>query len=242
MIIVSVLRLSKDFTTQHAQWLHKQLVGYNSVCLTDAKYIKGVNTAPLLYNWPGWWSKIELFNPEHPVLGKEDILYMDLDTVITGDISDFLKVEGLTMLSDFGDPNNVNSSLMKISCADKEKVWKAFINNPMEIMEKCQTPELWGDQGFIGSITTPQRWQDILPGKVVSYKANIAKPGMIGFNQNLYDGIANGELPSDARIVCFHGSPRPWNTVFSWVPRYNFETYLKATVKNLKKEIKNKLS
>ncbi|HHC0650617.1 TPA: hypothetical protein ACOSA1_004686, partial [Salmonella enterica] len=27
MIIVSVLRQSKDFTTKHAQWLHKQLKG-----------------------------------------------------------------------------------------------------------------------------------------------------------------------------------------------------------------------
>ncbi|EBO6079914.1 hypothetical protein GAL64_22910, partial [Salmonella enterica subsp. enterica serovar Enteritidis] len=66
MIIVSVLRQSKDFTTKHAQWLHKQLKGYDSVCLTDALKIKGVNTAPLLYDWPGWWAKLELFNPLHP--------------------------------------------------------------------------------------------------------------------------------------------------------------------------------
>ncbi len=45
MIIVSVLRQSKDFTTKHAQWLHKQLKGYDSVCLTDALKIKGKYSA-----------------------------------------------------------------------------------------------------------------------------------------------------------------------------------------------------
>lgn len=87
MIIVSVLKQSKDFTTKHAQWLHKQLKGYDSVCLTDALKIKGVNTAPLLYDWPGWWAKLELFNPLHPVLGNEDILYIDIDSVVVGDIT-----------------------------------------------------------------------------------------------------------------------------------------------------------
>ncbi len=81
MIIVSVLRQSKDFTTKHAQWLHKQLKGYDSVCLTDALKIKGVNTAPLLYDWQ-MVGKTRTFNPLHPVLGNEDILYIDIDSVI----------------------------------------------------------------------------------------------------------------------------------------------------------------
>nr|WP_145924153.1 hypothetical protein [Halomonas elongata] len=36
---------------------------------------------PLAHGWPGWWSKLELFRPH-----GGDLLYLDLDTVVRGDL------------------------------------------------------------------------------------------------------------------------------------------------------------
>jgi hypothetical protein len=45
----------------------------------------------LLYNWPGWWSKMELFRPDLP---KGRTLYMDLDSHIVSDMQPLLDYEG----------------------------------------------------------------------------------------------------------------------------------------------------
>ncbi|XTZ40083.1 hypothetical protein ACQYRI_08970 [Salmonella enterica] len=238
MLIVSVLRCGKYFTPKHAQWLHRQFGDRESICLTDAAYIKGVKTTPLLYNWPGWWAKIELFNPEHPVLGAKDLLYFDIDVVVTGSLDIFNKASELTMLREFNHSTRVNSSIMMIPASTKPKIWEPFISNPEKIMNECQTAEKWGDQGFIGSVVTPKVWQDIIPGSIVSYKCDIATPKMIGFNPNLASPTASGDVPPNVSVVCFHGSPRPWRTGFSWVPSLSLKDTLYGKFKNLKLKIK----
>ncbi|MCV5289720.1 hypothetical protein OFB97_30755, partial [Escherichia coli] len=87
----------------------------------------GVNTTPLLYNWPGWWSKIELFNPNHPVLGDQDLLYFDVDVVVTGDIHIFEGAKKFTMLREFNHASRVNSSIMMIPASIKKTIWEQFI-------------------------------------------------------------------------------------------------------------------
>lgn len=92
----------------------------------------------------------------------------------------------------------------------QKNVWDEFMKNPEKEINAIRTPPYHGDQGFIGRICQDaERWQNILPGRIISYKANIATPKMIGFNPELYDGTGNGKLPDGVSIVCFHGSPRP---------------------------------
>lgn len=103
------------------------------------------------------------------------------------------------------------------------------MKNPEKEINAIRTPPYHGDQGFIGRICQDaERWQNILPGRIISYKANIAAPKMIGFNPELYDGTGNGKLPDGVSIVCFHGSPRPWNTALPWVPYFSLKTQSKA--------------
>lgn len=244
VLVVSVLRCSRDFTPRHAQWLHRQIRGIRSVCLTDADHIEGVETAPLLYNWPGWWAKMELFNPNHPVIGKEDLFYIDIDTVITGDLHEFTNTQNMTMLTDFSCTGKENapaaSGIMFIPAKEKYRAWDAFKDNAEQIMSRKRLPPYHGDQGFINEIyPDAERWQDVLPGFIVSYKANIATSKMIGFNPELHDGVANGAVPENTRIVCFHGSPRPWQTALEWVPTYSLKNTLKAKIKQFKLSIRN---
>lgn len=222
MLIVSVLRQSKEYQSAHAQWLHRQLSGYDSLCLTDCGDIAGVTTAPLLYDFPSWWSKMEVFNPSHPFTGHEDLLLIDIDTVINGDLTPFLQQKTFTTLADFyyeDLPHQpVGSALMYIPRDIKDHVWKLFSNNPEHWINAGNNPPYHGYQGFLSSCTTPARWQEALPGYVVSYKRDIANKGMPGWNSERSRG--NGTLPEGARIVSFHGKPRPREIELEWIPTY----------------------
>lgn len=238
MIIATVLRSSPEYTAERAQWLHSQLpVEIKTVCLSDIN-IPNVETVQLKYDWPGWWAKMELFDPTSEI-GNEDILYLDLDTVIVGDISSFCTKRDFTALNDFfsnsNTGGNINSSIMYIPVEIKKYIWEKWIENPEYHMQDCNSPEKWGDQGFIGSIMAAKRWQDELPGMVVSYKQHIKKVKhhhplvrkvrsflrtLRGrpYTRNAPSGT--GDIPDDARIVCFHGNPRPWDLNEQWILKH----------------------
>lgn len=196
--IICVLRSGGDFTPRHVQVLAHQVPGL--VCLSDAP-VPGVETIPLKYNWPGWWSKIELCRPDI----KGDLLYLDLDTVVPGDLTPLIEAANgkTTMLSDFYWPEHPASGFMHISQADKAAVWDRWITNPEAHMKRPATRGRIGDQAFFADCWEPQRWQDIAPGKVVSYKVH----------------CKNG-VPPGASVVCFHGKPRPQDVKADWIPDY----------------------
>jgi hypothetical protein len=128
-----------------------------------------------------------LFEPKQ----SGDILYFDLDTLIVGDLSDIASVGCLTMLSDFNILDRLQSGVMYLPEGDRAAVWDEWIKNPDEIMARYRG---FGDGGFIADVLPhAARWQDILPGQIVSYKAHVRK----------------GLMTEDARVVCFHGQPRP---------------------------------
>ncbi|WP_434462185.1 hypothetical protein ACMV5L_01805 [Serratia plymuthica] len=221
MLIVTVLKQSKEYQPVHAQWLHRQIQHYDSLCLTDSHDISGVTTAPLMHSFPSWWSKLEAFNPSHPILGAEDILLLDIDTVIIGDLEPFLQQKSFTTLTDFYYENSphrpIGSAVMFIPHEIKDRVWNIFIRNPEKWINAGKMPPWHGDQGFLSSYTNPDRWQDILPGNIISYKKDIASKGMLGWNRG--HSVGNGDVPFGARLVCFHGNPRPWEMNLEWVPQ-----------------------
>lgn len=202
---VSPMGLLADYKPHHAEWLHRQIRQHTDdeiVCFTN-DYVPDCINVSLEQDWLGWWSKMEIFNPAV----KGDMLYMDIDTIICGDLAPLLNVEKTTVLRDFYQPNNgrtMGSGLMFLKEADRKKVWKKFTADPMRHMAECVRRNKWGDQGFINTVIgkTADRWQDVLPGKVVSYKVS----GKI-------------KPPASASVMCFHGKPRPWQVRASWIPK-----------------------
>ena len=57
------------------------------VCLSNVK-IPCCERIPLQNDWPGWWSKIELFRPG--LFDGDRVLYIDLDTIIVNDLTPFI--------------------------------------------------------------------------------------------------------------------------------------------------------
>ncbi len=58
-------------------------VPHRFVCLSNVD-VPGVETIPLQTDWPGWWAKVELFNPALDL--GDRVLYLDLDVFVTGDL------------------------------------------------------------------------------------------------------------------------------------------------------------
>lgn len=160
---------------------------YRFVCLSDV----GVpcERVPLKHDWPGWWSKLELFTLYGPVL------FFDLDTVIVGDISElaeFAEETPFAMLQDFYRHNGLGSGVMAWDGRDQSYalLYDLFQEAPKRWMERC--PQ--GDQQFIemnADSAHIDRLQYALPGQIASYKVH-----------------CQAGIPSGARAVCLHGRPK----------------------------------
>lgn len=183
-----------DYRPEHVQWLARQFQrfapGHDFACLSDVK-IPGTRTIPLRYDWPGWWSKMELF--------REDfgpVVYVDLDVVVVGDMTGILDYpHRFTSWCAPGRGHRVQSSVMAWS-GYRPDLFETFLSRPQHWMTICTTPRCWGDQGFINRKLRGQ-WDELgqlFPGAVGSYHLDFDR----------------GDPLPDTRLVVFHGSPRPW--------------------------------
>lgn len=149
--------------------------------------VPGVECIRLRHDWPGWWSKLEVFTLPGPVL------FMDLDTIIVGPLDDLLTGHRFTMLEDFYSPGRIASGVMAWGPASGlSEIYAAFYRQQDRAMTVFR-----GDQDFIAAHLPyqPETWQAKHPGRVVSFKAH-CRPA--------------GRIPAGASIVAFHGPPRPW--------------------------------
>lgn len=139
--------------------------------------------------WPGWWYKMELFRPGmwQP---DELVLYMDLDTLVVGDLSDLLSYDGdFAMIPDFYTPTRRQSGVMLLrgGAPQLEHVWKVWSADPAANMQSHR-----GDGEFIrATVPDADKIEELYPGQVVSYKRD-----------------AVHGVPPDARLVCGHGTPK----------------------------------
>lgn len=207
MELWTVLRSGGEYTPEHVSHIQNQLSATNPaaelVCLTDIPEQLDCRTERMTHNWPGWWSKMDLFNPAIP----GDILFCDLDTIILGDIAHMAEFDQAVVLRDFfaervadKAAQSVGSGLMFLPEAARAKVWEYWIAGPGLRMQQAGR---YGDQRIIEEAIGDDalRWQDVLPGQVVSYKVH-----------------ASAALPEEALVCCFHGQPRPWAVRTGWVP------------------------
>lgn len=191
--VATVLRSGGEYTPTHVERLEAQIVTWapslDLICLTDYAEASWLgNDIQLTRGYPGWWSKMELFRPDI----EGDILYFDLDTTIVGPLDEFDRGV-VTLLRDFYRPGRLGSGLMFLPESARRAVWDKWIEKPEYYIANTRR----GDQGFLETVwlDSALRWQDVLPGKVVSYKVDV-RPA--------------GASPPGASVVCFHGKPRPW--------------------------------
>ena len=191
MIIACVLKSGGDFRPEHVLKLRRMVAKhapahlYDFVCLTDSEV--DCQAVPLTEGWPGWWSKMELFKLPGP------LLYLDLDTIIVGDLVPILeavpKIKFGILRDFYRGASNRNAMGSGVMCwsGDQRRIYWGF---------HYRRPEPGGDQIYLEKvIREPTFLQDQFPGAFVSFKADKVQ--------------ANGTAP-EVVAVCFHGRPRPW--------------------------------
>lgn len=133
----------------------------------------------------GWWSKISLFEP-----GRFEgrCLFLDLDTLVVGSLDHMASYEGpFAGLSDFYHPERFASGVMLWTAGEADHVFTQWVNAGMPQFHEH------GDGGWIGQMMpNAGRLQSLFPTQIVSFKAHCARG-----------------IPKFARLVCFHGHPRP---------------------------------
>jgi hypothetical protein len=185
--ILTVFREGGDYRPEHVERIRKQCARH----APDTEFL--CLEGPLLTNdWPGWWSKIHLFLHPGPVL------YMDLDTLIVNSLQPLLDAaeqhEFIALLNPMDTPSKFGSGLMAWN-GDLRYIYDRFAADPGYHMARCKTSQLWGDQGFISEdCPDPAFWQDLFPDEILSWKVD-CKTG----------------IPHKARVVYFHGQPRPFD-------------------------------
>jgi hypothetical protein len=167
-------------------------------CYTDDA--AGLNTNIITHTLPnseleGWWNKMYLFNRDNGLIPGETVFYIDLDTLITGNIDHILQTrsERIVMLRDFyhgiaKSAGEIASGLMMWQHGDYHYLWDRFIRNPQYAIASVRPH---GDQHYIAKeIDRWVIWQDLFPEEIVSFNVH-----------------CRAGLPESAKIICYHGQP-----------------------------------
>ncbi|MGB0903172.1 hypothetical protein [Halocynthiibacter sp.] len=187
------------------------------VCLTDnrdglldgieAREIPDIGLAPAAWKLPGVWRKLSLFSDEISDLGR--VLFIDLDMMIVGDLQPFFdQVEGSRFLNvgkswypgKEGLEKEVGTGVYSYDIGENAHVLTAFVQDMEGHMQNWQN-----EQDFVGAhADAPSYWPE---GLVLSFKRHLCHR----YGKGLF--VAPSAPPASARIIAFHGNPRPVDTV-----------------------------
>ena len=136
----------------------------------------------------GWWCKLETFRPENSDL--RPCLFIDLDTFILGELAPLREVSNeLWLIKNFNAPKKSNSGLFVAPATElADKIWDGSRR-----MDTVTHGRGAGDGDYLARFAH-RLLTDEFPD-ILSYKVN-----------QLY------ESPKNARIICFHGKPKPHAT------------------------------
>lgn len=201
MRVCTVLRSGGEYKPGHVQRLAAQvakfLPGADFFALSDVE-VPGVQIVPMEFNYPHWWAKMELMDPR--IAG--DLLYFDLDTTIVGDLSDLAAIGTWAPCADFYRPHLLQTSMAFFSDAGRRETWFNWLSRtPPAVMKAWR-----GDGEFVHAVWKHRcrPVQDLLPGQVVSYKIHVQ------LDPRKRNHVGNGFIPTNTRVICYHGNPRPW--------------------------------
>jgi hypothetical protein len=131
--------------------------------------------------------------------------YLDLDTLVVDDISDLLSYRGeFAILRDFYRLRKaMQSAVMAWTPGPHtDALYERFVTEPDAWMRRLRSDQDYIERIFAGEGFEPDRLQDLHPDQFVSLKVH-----------------ARAGCPPGARLVCFHGTPRPNDPAAGWAHR-----------------------
>jgi hypothetical protein len=135
---------------------------YKFICLSDCEV--PCDRIPLEINGDGFWAKLQLFKPK---LFDGPVLYLDLDTVICGNIDDIINSlthENFVMWLE--KDKQIHSSAMMWWQGDYSYLWELYLSKPLLYWKDLyRSPPLYGDQALISENTNHKIFSDLVPDK-----------------------------------------------------------------------------
>ena len=200
-------------------------------CFTDdaEPYAAGITKRPLLPYLKGWWHKLYLFAPD--VFKEGDrVIFFDLDTIITGALDEILKYDGaFATLRDFWRPQGLGPAIMLWTpTKDTEYFWTYFKQRWAFGIREDYLGALGGrgDQAILEEIRMLATKTTAKDGKIIEETWLTNPLQTLDYLQDKfpkkfvsYKDEARFELPKGAKVVCFHGKPRPHQVKAGWVPQ-----------------------
>ena len=198
LTVVCVLKSGGDFDKDYVFALregvkeHLPTIEHKFICYTDIP-IKNMSIRLLTEDLAGWFSKFEVFKMPGPVL------YLDLDTVVVGELETLARDimysdETFWMLEAFSPIRKWASGILGWN-GD----WKWLIPYCKRYAGLYYMDQDCISRALTNSGITPQVIKR-RHHKIYSYKHHCQKG-----------------LPGDAKIVCFHGKPRPKDVRETWM-------------------------
>lgn len=186
------------------------------VCVTDKpRDLHGVDTiqlwddhadvrSPLGGSYPSCYRRLKLFAPDAGETFGPRVVCIDLDMVIVRDMTPlFDRPEDFVIWgeSDFK-AQAYNGSLWMLRTGTRPHVWTTFdpVKSPRDAMKSGSRGS---DQGWMNHVLGPHEAKWGRADGVYSYRKHVA---------------VLGALPSDARIVAWHGQVDPWSYKAQQIP------------------------
>lgn len=148
---------------------------------------------------PCCYRRLRAFSPDMAKVIGSRFVSIDLDVVITGDLSPvFHRKEDFIIWGPDGRRTPYNGSMWMMTAGARAKVWTEFDENPAKAIHKAR--RFFGsDQAWMNHVLGPDenRWR--------------AEDGVYSYRMHVKNNA--GALPPDARMVFFEGHYDPWNPV-----------------------------
>jgi hypothetical protein len=183
---------------------------FKFVCFTNEK-LKGLDPSVEVRNFPmltreGVLPRLFMFSEEAGLFGHQ-VLCLDLDVVVVGDLGPLMSYEGrFCARSRFkpGEEHHLDGDIMSFK-ADRETeviFWDPFVKSVGKAVERTEGRERYWVRYVAGDIA--DRWEYVAPLKVRSYKWH----------------VRNGSFPEGTSIISCHGIPRPHQIKQDWIKPY----------------------
>lgn len=218
-----------SFDPQYVNYLKEAVkrnttVKHEFVCITDdpTGIDKDIRIVPLWENpapnygtatRPNCFYRLKMFSPEMKELIGERFLWLDLDTVIVGNIDRILKdTSEFKIWKVDNEKMPCNGSMVLHTSGTRAHFWHNFDASRVHPYHSlhCENGFMGSDQAWIAQNLTAQDSFFRKVDGVYSFRCHLKK-----FQQ---------PLPSNARIVFFHGNENPWDADvqqrFEWVRKH----------------------
>lgn len=163
------------------------------------------------------WRKLSLFRKGVGLEGR--VLFLDLDTVIVGNIDDYFKIDGEFIFIKHWNPSKKHgigeTGVYRFEAEKLDFLYTYFMEN-MELVKKNYRHE----QAYVGDVLSKKGLASFWPSEwMPSFKYTCMYPFPLCF-------FKAPRLPKSAKMVVFHGNPTP-------------DQAMAGTVKGIKKLVRH---